>query len=89
MNSQYGCWITWNTSLLKYDFSGHPSGEESDWSNRPVNYVSWYDAARYCNWLTTGDTETGACTFSGGTLQSYLNHQTAGEDSQPEPFFED
>jgi formylglycine-generating enzyme required for sulfatase activity len=28
--------------------------------NHPVNYVGWYDAARYINWLTTGGTETGA-----------------------------
>lgn len=24
------------------------------WGNRPVNYVSWGDAARFCNWLTNG-----------------------------------
>ena len=27
--------------------------------NRPVNYVSFWDAARFTNWLTSGDTETG------------------------------
>lgn len=27
--------------------------------NKPVNFVSWYDAARFANWLTTGDTESG------------------------------
>ncbi len=27
--------------------------------NHPVNYVSFWDAARFTNWLTTGDTEKG------------------------------
>ena len=26
----------------------------TDWANRPVNYVSWGDAARFCNWLHNG-----------------------------------
>jgi formylglycine-generating enzyme required for sulfatase activity len=36
-----------------------------------VNYVSWYDAARFANWLHngqgSGSTETGAYTLSGNT----------------------
>jgi formylglycine-generating enzyme required for sulfatase activity len=36
-----------------------------------VNYVSWYDAIRFANWLHngqgSGDTETGAYTLLGGT----------------------
>jgi len=39
-------------------------GGDSNWDNRPVNYVSFWDAARFCNWLHNGqgngDTETGA-----------------------------
>ncbi|NQT88464.1 SUMF1/EgtB/PvdO family nonheme iron enzyme, partial [bacterium] len=35
--------------------------------NKPVNFVSWYDAVRYANWLTNGrgdgSTETGAYTI--------------------------
>lgn len=38
---------------------------------RPVVYVSWFDSARFCNWLNNGqgngDTETGAYTLGGAT----------------------
>jgi formylglycine-generating enzyme len=40
-------------------------------STRPVVYVSWFDAARFCNWLHngqgTGDTESGAYALGGAT----------------------
>jgi formylglycine-generating enzyme required for sulfatase activity len=39
-------------------------GGDTNWDNRPVNYVSFWDTARFCNWLHngqgSGDTETGA-----------------------------
>jgi len=38
--------------------------------NKPVNFVNWYDAIRFVNWLHNGqgngDTETGAYTLLGG-----------------------
>ena len=42
--------------------------------NKPVLYVSFYDAARFCNWLHNGavvfgDTENGAYTLIGGTAE--------------------
>jgi len=67
--NQYGCQITWNSVLSTYDFSGG-SGTAADWENRPVNYVSWYDALRFANWLHNGqgssDTEDGAYDMSLG-----------------------
>ena len=36
-------------------------------ANKPVNYISFYDAARFANWLTTGDTESGFYKLSGLT----------------------
>lgn len=37
---------------------------DANWDNRPVNYVSFWDAARFANWLHNGqgngDTESGA-----------------------------
>ncbi len=51
---QFGCQITWNAGSSTYDFSGRSSGTEADWVDRPVNYVSWGDAARFANWLHNG-----------------------------------
>jgi len=40
-----------------------------EFANRPVNYASFLDACRFCNWLHNGqgdgDTETGAYTLNG------------------------
>jgi len=52
-----------------------------DWANRPVNWVSWGDAARYCNWLTNGKriggqtvetTEDGTYALNGATTDAEL-----------------
>ena len=51
--------------------SGSASGSKyttrANMGNKPVNYVSWYDAARFTNWLATGNTETGSYTLNGNT----------------------
>ena len=43
----------------------------SDFANRPVNYVSFWDSCRFANWLSNGqgngDTETGAYTLTATT----------------------
>ena len=40
-------------------------------ANRPITFVSWFDAARFANWMTngqgSGSTETGAYTLGGAT----------------------
>ena len=73
-SSSRGCKIQRSGSSGSYAYSVAP-----DRANRPVNYVSWYDAARFSNWLATGDTETGVYTFTNGSLTSILNHDTAAE----------
>jgi sulfatase modifying factor 1 len=56
----------------KYAVIG-PFGAEYGQSgaNRPITYVSWFDAARFANWMTngqgSGSTETGAYTLNGAT----------------------
>jgi len=59
----------------------------ADWANRPVNYVSFWDACRFANWLHNGQpngpqgagtTETGAYTLNG-------YNGTDGRDIQRNP----
>ena len=44
-----GCNIKRSGSSGSYTYS-----VTADWANRPVNYVSWGDAARFANWLHNG-----------------------------------
>ena len=83
-SSSYGCQITQNGTIgaYTYDFSGRPGGDESDWVDRPVNYVSFWDAARFANWLHNGqgagDTETGAYTLTAGGISTNSVTRNAG-----------
>ncbi|HUS45737.1 MAG TPA: SUMF1/EgtB/PvdO family nonheme iron enzyme [Phycisphaerae bacterium] len=50
--SYLGCNIKRNGSPGSYTYS-----VDANWANRPVNYVSWSDAARFANWLHNGQPE--------------------------------
>jgi formylglycine-generating enzyme required for sulfatase activity len=71
MNMSMGSWITRSGSSGSYTYSAITAREDT-----PVNFVSWYDALRFANWLHNGQptgaqdattTEDGAYTFSGAT----------------------
>lgn len=49
----------------------HAYSVAPDWANRPVNYVSWADAARFANWLHNGQ-PTGAQNLSTTEDGSYF-----------------
>jgi formylglycine-generating enzyme required for sulfatase activity len=59
-----GCYILQTGISGSYSYS-----VANDWANRPVNYVSYWDACRFVNWLSNGqgdgDTETGTYTLNG------------------------
>ena len=53
----------------------------ADWADRPVNFVSWGDSARFCNWLANGqptgaqgltNTEDGSYYLDGATSDGAL-----------------
>ena len=44
-----------------------------DWANRPVNYVSWGDAARFANWLHNGQPRGGENLATTEDGSYYLN----------------
>lgn len=58
--------------IIRSGSSGSYSYTVTGSGDRPVTYVSWFDAARYTNWLHngqgSGDTETGAYTLVGGQI---------------------
>jgi formylglycine-generating enzyme len=66
-----GCNIKRSGSPGSYTYS-----VASDWANRPVNYVSWGDAARFSNWLQNGQPmgPQGSSTTEDGSY--YLNGAT-------------
>ena len=57
---------------VKPDVAGEgPGGTDYTYGDKPVVFVSWYDAVRYTNWLNNGaknggQTETGAYTLADG-----------------------
>lgn len=72
----HGCKIERSGSWGNYTYS-----VTSDRANRPVNYVSWGDAARFSNWLHNGQptgeqslttTEDGAYFLNGATTNAAL-----------------
>jgi sulfatase modifying factor 1 len=51
-------------------------GNPGSWSGKqPTAGTSWYEAARFCNWLTTGNANSGV--YNTGTW-AIMDHQTAG-----------
>ncbi len=71
-----GCNIQRSGSSGSYTYSVPP-----DWADRPVNWVSWGDAARFANWMYNGQptgvqdlstTEDGSYFLDGATTDSEL-----------------
>jgi sulfatase modifying factor 1 len=64
--------ISRSGSSGSYSYSVITNGGNS--ANRPITYVSWFDAARFANWMHngqgSGSTETGAYTLNGAVSVS-------------------
>ena len=74
--NSWGCGINRSGSPGSYTYAVAP-----DRANRPVNYVTWGDAARFANWLTNGQpagvqdqttTEDGSYFLNGATSNDAL-----------------
>jgi len=68
--------ITRSGSSGSYSYTVTGSGA------RPITYVSWFDAARFTNWMHngqgSGDTETGAYTLVGGQISGTAPAKNVG-----------
>ncbi len=76
-NTNYGSGISRSGSSGSYTYSVDPA-----FVNRPVNYVSFWDACRFTNWLHngqgSGDTETGAYTLTATGIANNTVTRNAG-----------
>jgi len=59
------------SGIRQNGFSGNYTYSVIGSPDRPITYVSWFDAARFANWMANGQgrggTETGAYTLAGAT----------------------
>lgn len=69
----------WNPDADRWggiERSGAPGqyayGVISGCGRRPVNFVTWESAARFCNWLTSGETESGVYALADGLARLKL-----------------
>jgi formylglycine-generating enzyme required for sulfatase activity len=69
-------------SLTPGAASGSKYAARTNMGDKPVNFVSWFDAARVANWLQngqgSGSTETGAYTLVGGQTSGTAPAVTSG-----------
>lgn len=74
--SGYGITRSGSSGSYAYSLTG---GLES----HPVVYISWFDAARFANWLSngqgSGDTETGSYTILGGATSGVVTVNTGAK----------
>ncbi len=84
-SSDYGCKIERTGSSPNYSYS-----VGAEWADRPVNFVSWGDAARFCNWLHRGQptgeqdpttTEDGSYFLNGAIVRTELMAVVREEDA--------
>ena len=85
-NSQYAAFLNakastdnnnlYNTNMSSYGITRAGSSGSytytvnTGFGDKPVNYVSFWDAARFTNWLTSGNTEVGVYNLGGVTSPS-------------------
>ncbi|MGB2402453.1 MAG: SUMF1/EgtB/PvdO family nonheme iron enzyme [Akkermansiaceae bacterium] len=71
------------TTVTSYDSNIATGGVSDAWTgSQPTANVSWYEAAKFANWLTSGDALVGAYLFSDASTFSGVNRQTALETYQ-------
>ncbi len=86
-NSVYNGTMGWDRGGGIFFMSANASGSKYEvklnMGDKPVNYVSWFDAARVCNWLMNGatgtsSTESGAYTLVGGQTSGTAPARNSG-----------
>ena len=82
-NASMGTSLRGGISFTSGAASGSKYATKTDMGDKPVNYVTWWDAARVSNWLMNGatgtsSTETGAYTLVGGQTSGTAPARNSG-----------
>jgi formylglycine-generating enzyme required for sulfatase activity len=80
-NSQMGFEPRGGISFQSGAAQGTKYSVRSNMADKPVVFVTWYDAARFTNWIQngqgTGSSETGAYALNGATSGSFVRQNSA------------
>jgi formylglycine-generating enzyme required for sulfatase activity len=73
MTTSYINGISQSGSSGSFIYSVNPGS-----ANKPITFVSWFDAARFCNWLQNGQQTGGGAALTAETGAYSLNGATSG-----------
>ncbi len=72
-------------SVAQWEASGIVAGSATynkyGTDDAAVVNISWHEAARYCNWLTSGNADVGAYTVSSGAVTGITDHDSVAMSS--------
>jgi formylglycine-generating enzyme required for sulfatase activity len=84
--SQSDTYALYNPAMASYGITRAAGGEggytyTTTSPDKPVVYVTFWNAARFCNWLTSGETETGVYDFTAAGSPVNPTNDTINRDA--------
>jgi hypothetical protein len=75
--------VAYEYRIGKYEVSEHQFSSitgPGNGNDKPKAWLTWYEAAQFCNWLTSGSEETGLYVFVEGSFDSIRDRWEAAQE---------